>query len=130
MNWYPLGCKARLLPVWYHAVTSQQAENFNIPLKWVCHDCEKLTTSLHGEDGREHVGNCSESMQWYKIIDTVTFSNLCSSLDPQLQKALKDYLVVRGITPKLTNFLLEHLHRKEHSQYVNWLRTMEGIVAE
>ncbi|XP_073114272.1 uncharacterized protein [Elaeis guineensis] len=53
-----------------------------------------------------------------------------SSLDPQLQKALKEYLVARGIGEELTHFLIEHLHRKEHGQYVNWLRTLEGAFAK
>ncbi|XP_072976706.1 uncharacterized protein [Typha angustifolia] len=53
-----------------------------------------------------------------------------SSLDPQLQTALKHYLVARGIDVKLTSFLLQHLHKKEHGQYVNWLRALEGAFAK
>ena len=64
------------------------------------------------------------------ICSTDLFLNLCSSLDPQLQKALKEYLVARGIGEELTHFLIEHLHRKEHGQYVNWLRTLEGAFAK
>ncbi|KAK1317045.1 hypothetical protein QJS10_CPA05g00745 [Acorus calamus] len=37
------------------------------------------------------------------------------SLDLQLQEALKDYLIDRGINEDLTDFLLLHLHKKEHS---------------
>ncbi|URD77321.1 Saccharopine dehydrogenase, partial [Musa troglodytarum] len=80
-----------------------------------------------GSDFTIRKAYCSSSVDYLGKCKSV--GPIFSSLDPQLQKALKDYLVVRGITPKLTNFLLEHLHRKEHSQYVNWLRTMEGIVA-
>ncbi|URD77327.1 Saccharopine dehydrogenase [Musa troglodytarum] len=81
-----------------------------------------------GSDFTIRKAYCSSSVDYLGKCKSV--GPIFSSLDPQLQKALKDYLVVRGITPKLTNFLLEHLHRKEHSQYVNWLRTMEGIVAK
>ncbi|KAL5810527.1 hypothetical protein ACOSQ4_027095 [Xanthoceras sorbifolium] len=50
------------------------------------------------------------------------------SLDPQLQDALKEYLVARGIGEKLTNFLLLHLHKKELDQYVNWLKKLVSLV--
>ncbi|OAY83633.1 Mitochondrial acidic protein MAM33 [Ananas comosus] len=53
-----------------------------------------------------------------------------SSLDPQLQEALKQYLASRGINTELTNFLLQHLQRKEHAQYVNWLRALESAFAK
>ncbi|CAL9782466.1 unnamed protein product [Musa acuminata subsp. burmannicoides] len=81
-----------------------------------------------GSDFTIRKAYCSSSVDYLGKCKSV--GPIFSSLDPQLQKALKDYLVVRGITPKLTNFLFQHLHRKEHSQYVNWLRTMEGIVAK
>ncbi|KAG2683526.1 hypothetical protein I3760_10G034300 [Carya illinoinensis] len=55
---------------------------------------------------------------------------LFSSLDPQLQDALKEYLVSRGIGENLTNFLLLHLHKKEQVQYVNWLHKLESLVAK
>ncbi|KAL6009935.1 hypothetical protein ACLOJK_000366 [Asimina triloba] len=51
-----------------------------------------------------------------------------SSLDPELQKAFKEYLVARGITDEITNFLLLHLHKKEQSQYVNWLEKLERML--
>ncbi|KAL5546361.1 hypothetical protein UlMin_006048 [Ulmus minor] len=51
-------------------------------------------------------------------------------LDSQLQDAFKDYLVAKGIGENLTNFLLLHLHKKEHGQYVNWLRKLESSVAK
>ncbi|KAH9648670.1 mitochondrial glycoprotein family protein [Citrus sinensis] len=53
-----------------------------------------------------------------------------SSLDPQLQVALKEYLVARGIGEHLTNYLLLHLHKKEQDQYVNWLQKLESMVAK
>ncbi|KAE8098749.1 hypothetical protein FH972_016789 [Carpinus fangiana] len=53
-----------------------------------------------------------------------------SSLDPQLQDALKEYLVSKGIGENLTNFLLLHLHKKEQGQYVNWLHKLESLVAK
>lgn len=55
---------------------------------------------------------------------------LFSSLDPQLQYALKEHLVSRGIQENVTNFLLLHLHKKEQGQYVNWLRKLESLVAK
>ncbi|KAM7500133.1 hypothetical protein LguiA_024547 [Lonicera macranthoides] len=53
---------------------------------------------------------------------------LFSTLDPQLQDELKQYLVARGIEESLTNFLLLHLHRKEQDQYVNWLHKLVSVV--
>ncbi|KAJ4972344.1 hypothetical protein NE237_005443 [Protea cynaroides] len=53
-----------------------------------------------------------------------------SSLDPQLQDALKEYLISRGIGVDLTSFLLLHLHKKEQDQYVNWLQKLEAMVAK
>ncbi|XP_058107794.1 mitochondrial acidic protein mam33-like isoform X1 [Magnolia sinica] len=50
------------------------------------------------------------------------------SLDPELQKAFKEYLVARGITEELTNFLLLHLHKKELLQYVSWLHRLKTMV--
>ncbi|XP_057982055.1 uncharacterized protein At2g39795, mitochondrial [Malania oleifera] len=55
---------------------------------------------------------------------------LFSSLDPQLQEALKEYLVDKGVGESLTNFLLHHLHRKEQAQYVHWLHELEKFVGE
>ena len=54
---------------------------------------------------------------------------LYSSLDPQLQDALKEYLVARGIRENLTNFLLLALHKKEQGQYLDWLQKLESFVA-
>lgn len=62
-----------------------------------------------------------------------SYSNLSiygSSLDDQLQDALKEYLQSKGIGESLTNFLLYHLHKKEHGQYVNWLHILESHVAK
>ncbi|KAA3479872.1 Mitochondrial acidic MAM33 [Gossypium australe] len=52
------------------------------------------------------------------------------SLEPQLQDALKEYLVARGIREDLTNFLLLTLHKKEQGQYLDWLRKLESFVAK
>ncbi|KAM0948759.1 putative mitochondrial glycoprotein [Dioscorea sansibarensis] len=52
------------------------------------------------------------------------------SLDPNFRGALKEYLVARGVGAELTDFLLTHLHSKEQNQYVNWLRTMESLLAK
>ncbi|GAB2267058.1 hypothetical protein Dimus_002040 [Dionaea muscipula] len=51
-----------------------------------------------------------------------------STLDPQLQLALKSYLEDKGIEGSLTNFLLLHLHKKEQNQYVEWLKKIETLV--
>ena len=53
-----------------------------------------------------------------------------STLDPQLQDALKKYLVAKGVGESLTNFLILHLHKKEQGQYVNWLQKLESSVAK
>ncbi|KAJ6741755.1 MITOCHONDRIAL GLYCOPROTEIN FAMILY PROTEIN [Salix viminalis] len=45
-------------------------------------------------------------------------SYFCSDLDSNLQDALKDYLIAKGIGEDLTNFLLFHLHKKELGQYL------------
>ncbi|KAH7679374.1 Mitochondrial glycoprotein [Dioscorea alata] len=51
------------------------------------------------------------------------------SLDPNLQGALKEYLIARGVGAELTDFLLKRLHSKDQNQYVTWLRTMESLLA-
>jgi len=38
--------------------------------------------------------------------------------------------VSRGIDIELTSFLFQHLHNKEHNQYVNWLHTLDGLFAK
>ncbi|KAE8711010.1 laccase-11 [Hibiscus syriacus] len=53
-----------------------------------------------------------------------------STLDPQLQDELKEYLVARGIGEDLTNFLLLTLHKKEECQYLDWLQKLESFVAK
>ncbi|KAL1813540.1 hypothetical protein ACET3Z_023605 [Daucus carota] len=55
---------------------------------------------------------------------------LFSTLDPQLQDELKQYLVTKGIGKSLTNFLLLHLHKKEQNQYENWLEKLKAYVAQ
>lgn len=54
---------------------------------------------------------------------------LFSTLDPELQEGLKEYLLARGIGQNFTNFLLQHLHKKEQAQYVSWLYDLEKFVA-
>lgn len=58
------------------------------------------------------------------------FLPLCSSLDPNLQNALKEYLVAKGIGEDLTNFLALHLHEKEQRQYVSWLCKLEALMSK
>lgn len=55
---------------------------------------------------------------------------LFSSLDPELQKALKGFLISRGVEESLTDFLLIHLHKKEQGQYLNWLQNVESLIAK
>lgn len=55
---------------------------------------------------------------------------LFSTLDPQLQDALKEYLISRGVEESLTNFLLIHLHKNEQGQYLNWLQKVESSIAK
>lgn len=52
-----------------------------------------------------------------------------SHLDPRLQLALKDYLVAKGIGEGLTNFLIQHLQRKEQGQYIDWLTKLESSIS-
>uniref|UniRef100_A0A0E0MJF4 Mitochondrial glycoprotein n=1 Tax=Oryza punctata TaxID=4537 RepID=A0A0E0MJF4_ORYPU len=51
-------------------------------------------------------------------------------LDPQLQVALKGYLLARGVNSKLASSLLHHLVEKELWQYVNWLKTLEEMFSK
>ncbi|KAL2535032.1 Mitochondrial glycoprotein family protein [Abeliophyllum distichum] len=53
-----------------------------------------------------------------------------SSLDPDLQHELKQYLANRGIGEDFINFLILHLHRKEQGQYVNWLHKLKDMMRE
>uniref|UniRef100_A0A803P743 Mitochondrial glycoprotein n=1 Tax=Cannabis sativa TaxID=3483 RepID=A0A803P743_CANSA len=51
-------------------------------------------------------------------------------LDHRLIGAFKEYLISKGIGESLTNFLILHLHKKEHGQYVNWLKNLESMVTK
>ncbi|KAG5043317.1 Mitochondrial acidic protein mam33 [Glycine max] len=51
---------------------------------------------------------------------------LFRTLDYELQDALKEYLIAKGIGVSLTNFLLHYLHKREQEQYVNWLKKGEA----
>ncbi|KAK7336526.1 hypothetical protein VNO77_17069 [Canavalia gladiata] len=53
---------------------------------------------------------------------------LFSELDTELQDALKEYLVAKGIGTNLTNFLLHYMHKREQEQYVNWLKKGEAFL--
>ncbi|KAK9103782.1 hypothetical protein Sjap_021036 [Stephania japonica] len=50
------------------------------------------------------------------------------SLDSRLQAAFKEYLRAKGIGEELIGFLLQHLHRKENDQYVQWLGNLESML--
>ncbi|EOA27895.1 hypothetical protein CARUB_v10024068mg [Capsella rubella] len=50
-------------------------------------------------------------------------------LDIKLQNELRRYLISKGISEGLTNFLLCHLNKKEQDQYVNWLRKLESMMS-
>ncbi|OMO83953.1 Mitochondrial glycoprotein [Corchorus olitorius] len=91
-------------------------------------DCGVREKHVHGSDFDIHSAYYLES----STIPTssVYRGPLFSTLDPQLQDALKEYLVARGIGKNLTNFLLLTLHKKEQGQYVNWLQKLESFVAK
>ncbi|CAI0374900.1 unnamed protein product [Linum tenue] len=55
---------------------------------------------------------------------------LFSTLDPDLQNALEEYLAERGVDQLLVNYLLHHLHTKEQGQYVSWLQKLEAMVGQ
>ncbi|WCJ33431.1 Mitochondrial glycoprotein family protein [Euphorbia peplus] len=52
------------------------------------------------------------------------------TLDPYLQVELKEYLVAKGISVSLIDFLLQHLAKKEQGQYVRWLQKLETLITE
>ncbi|KAI3996623.1 hypothetical protein MKX01_009455 [Papaver californicum] len=60
--------------------------------------------------------------------DSVYRGPLFSTLDPQLQDTLKDYLRARGIVEDFTDFLLHHLHKREYVQYMEWLQKLDSSV--
>ncbi|KAK9671098.1 hypothetical protein RND81_12G007000 [Saponaria officinalis] len=49
--------------------------------------------------------------------------------DPEIQAAFKEYLEARGIGPTLLHFLQQHMHAKEETQYVNWLKKLQETVS-
>ncbi|XP_022747606.1 mitochondrial acidic protein mam33 [Durio zibethinus] len=90
-------------------------------------DCGVSEKGVHGSHFNIHSA-------YYLQSSTVPGSSVYrgpsfSSLDPQLQDALKEYLVARGIGENLTNFLLLTLHKKEQGQYLDWLRKLESFAA-
>lgn len=64
----------------------------------------------------------------FRMYNDLSLPFLCSDLDPQLQNELKKYLEARGIGESLLNFLVCHLQKKEHGQYVNWLQKLESTI--
>nr|XP_015616858.2 putative gamma-glutamylcyclotransferase At3g02910 isoform X1 [Oryza sativa Japonica Group]XP_015616860.2 putative gamma-glutamylcyclotransferase At3g02910 isoform X1 [Oryza sativa Japonica Group]XP_015616861.2 putative gamma-glutamylcyclotransferase At3g02910 isoform X1 [Oryza sativa Japonica Group]XP_025877139.1 putative gamma-glutamylcyclotransferase At3g02910 isoform X1 [Oryza sativa Japonica Group] len=60
-------------------------------------------------------------------IGEYTMEHAAKDLDPQLQVALKGYLVARGVNSKLASSLHHHLVEKERWQYMNWLKTLEDM---
>ncbi|KAF3441987.1 hypothetical protein FNV43_RR15903 [Rhamnella rubrinervis] len=91
-------------------------------------DCE---ISEKGNDGSEFdIHNAYFFQSSADISPSVYRGPLFSDLDPQLQDALKQYLVAKGIGESLINFLIHHLHKKEQCQYVNWLKKLESMVAK
>ncbi|XP_010269692.1 PREDICTED: mitochondrial acidic protein MAM33 [Nelumbo nucifera] len=87
--------------------------------------------SRKGDDGSEFsIYNAYHHPSSNCFRDSDYRGPLFSSLDPNLQESLKNYLISRGIGEDLTTFLLSHLHKKEQGQYVSWLRKLEAIVAK
>ncbi|KAH9623625.1 hypothetical protein KSS87_018687, partial [Heliosperma pusillum] len=54
---------------------------------------------------------------------------LFRDLDPDLQAAFKKYLEAKGIGQTLMSFLQQHMHKKEETQYVNWLQKLQEMVS-
>ncbi|XP_065857480.1 uncharacterized protein [Euphorbia lathyris] len=52
------------------------------------------------------------------------------ALHPDLQTALREYLVAKGISESLVNFLHQHLSEKEQGQYLNWLKKLQSLTTE
>ncbi|XP_015898078.1 uncharacterized protein LOC107431626 isoform X2 [Ziziphus jujuba] len=91
-------------------------------------DCE---ISEKGSDGSDFDIHNAYYLQKSADINPSAYRGpIISHLNPQLQDALKEYLVAKGIGEGLTNFLLHHLHKKEHGQYVNWLKKLDSTVAK
>lgn len=91
-------------------------------------DCE---VSSRGEDKSGiNIQNAYYIQSPYCLSSSVYRGPLFSDLDPQLHDELKKYLEARGIGESFLNFLVLHLKKKEHSQYVNWLQKLESAVTE
>lgn len=51
-----------------------------------------------------------------------------TDLDESLQKALRKYLIVRGIKPTLYDFLRDYMMNKDEKEYKTWLQNLKGFV--
>ncbi|CAK9323289.1 unnamed protein product [Citrullus colocynthis] len=51
-----------------------------------------------------------------------------NDLDENLQKAFHKYLVIRGIKPSTTNFLLEYMNNKDNREYSMWLKNLKSFI--
>lgn len=64
----------------------------------------------------------------FTIFLTPMYPFFCSDLDPDLRTAFDEYLKTR-LGGSLLKFLIEHMHRKEQNQYVNWLQKLQEMVS-
>ncbi|CAL9236486.1 unnamed protein product [Arabidopsis halleri] len=55
--------------------------------------------------------------------------NFLRPIDFKLGHELRHYLISKGISEGLTNFIVCHLNKKEQDQYVNWLRKLESTMS-
>lgn len=51
-----------------------------------------------------------------------------SDLDENLQKAFHKFLEIRGINPRITNFLQEYMFSKDNKEYVEWLKNLKYFI--
>ncbi|KAG4927842.1 hypothetical protein JHK85_054328 [Glycine max] len=76
--------------------------------------------------GRESKKSFVFSSKTWLELEVEDKRGVSSTLDDELQDALKEYLIAKGIGVSLTNFLLHYLHKREHEQYMNWLKKGEA----
>ncbi|PON32441.1 Mitochondrial glycoprotein [Trema orientale] len=93
-------------------------------------DCEIYKKGSNGSGFNINNAYYLQSSVGPVISSSVYRGPIFSDLEPRLQDAFKDYLVSKGIGESLTNFLLLHLHEKEHGQYVNWLKELKSFVTD
>jgi len=68
-------------------------------------------------------------LHMFDFNDQCYFLCFFSQVDPKLHSALEQYLISKGVSKGLTNFLLCHLNKKEQDQYVNWLHRLESTMS-